>query len=72
MNSAALERLLAEAKASVAELWDVQRPLLISPGHLHELARARTNLIETCQQLHTRNIALLVAAARREPPRDVL
>ena len=72
MDTTALELLLTEAKASAAELLDVRRPLLISPGHLHALARAMTNLIDTCRHLHTRNIALLVQAAAQRERGDVL
>jgi len=72
MNSAALEVLLTEAKTSAAELLDVQRPLLISPGHLHALARSMLDLVDACQGLHRWGLGLLVEAAARREPGDVL
>ena len=72
MNSAALEVLLTEAKASAAELLDVQRPLLISPGHLHALARSMLNLVDACQGLHRWGLGLLVEAAARARRRAVI
>ena len=73
MDGTRLTILLTEAQATMHELWDIQGPVTLSPGAVHDLARAMSDLIDTCQQLHTHNLALRVqAAARHEPPGDVL
>ena len=49
------------------ELLDVAGPITLSPGHLHELARAMLNLTAACEGLHRWGLGLLVAAARQRP-----
>jgi hypothetical protein len=48
-------------------LLDVAGPITLSPGHLHELARAMLNLTAACEGLHRWGLGLLVAAARQRP-----
>ena len=73
MDTARLHLLLTEARAAAQELRDIRRPIVLSPGHLHSLAQCITDLTDTCQGLHRWGLGLLVqAAARREPPPDVL
>jgi len=60
MDAARLTILLTEAQAAADELHDIVGPVTLSPGAIRELARAMTNLIATCQQLHTRNLAFLL------------
>ena len=72
MDSAHLHLLLVEARASAHELLDITRPITLSPGHLHELARALLNLTAACEGLHHWGLTWMVAAARREPPGEVL
>ena len=67
MDSAHLHLLLVEARASAHELLDITRPITLSPGHLHELARAMLNLTAACEGLHRWGLGLLVAAARQRP-----
>jgi hypothetical protein len=67
MDSAHLHLLLVEARASAHELLDITRPITLSPGHLHELARAMLNLTTACEGLQRWGLGLLVAAARQRP-----
>jgi hypothetical protein len=72
MNSATLHLLLAEARGAAEDLMDIQRPIVVSPGLMHNLAHCLLDLMSTCQHLHHQNLRWMVAAARREPPPDVL
>jgi hypothetical protein len=72
MDSATLYVLLAEARGAAADLMDVTRPIVVSPGLMHALAHCLLDLSTTCQHLHTQSLRWMVAAARREPPPDVL
>jgi hypothetical protein len=65
MDSANLVVLLTEARAAAQELRDIQRPILLSPGHLHSLAQCLVDLTDTCQHLHRWGLGLLVEVARR-------
>jgi hypothetical protein len=71
MQSAHLHLLLTEARAAARELRDIQRPIVLSPGHLHSLAQCITDLTDTCQHLHRQSLRWMVAAARQTPPGDV-
>ena len=71
MDSAQLHVLLAEARASAHELLDVRGPITVSPGHLHDIARAMLNLTDACEGLHHWGLRWMVAAARHRPPGDV-
>jgi hypothetical protein len=71
MDSVALHLLLVEARAAASELLDIQRPITLSPGALHDLAHSMLRLVDTCQHLHGWGLGLLVEAARHRPPGDV-
>jgi hypothetical protein len=66
MNSTTLHLLLVEAKATAEELLDITGPVMLSPGHVHELAQAMLNLTDACQDLHRQRLAWMVAAARQQ------
>jgi hypothetical protein len=68
MDSATLHILLVEAKATAEELLDITGPVMLSPGHVHELARAMLNLTDACQDLHGWGLAWMVQAARQQGP----
>jgi hypothetical protein len=72
MDSATLHLLLTEAKATAAELYDVRKPIVLSPGALHTIAESLLNLTDACEGLHHWGLSWMIAAARREPPHDVL
>jgi hypothetical protein len=65
MDSAHLHHLLVEARASAHELLDITRPVVLSPGHLHDIAQAMLNLTDACQHLHGWGMAWMGAAARQ-------
>jgi hypothetical protein len=68
LDNVALRVLITEARASAHELLDVQGPITLSPGHLHELARAMLHLTEACEGLHRWGLRWMVAAAARQTP----
>jgi hypothetical protein len=73
MDSAHLHLLLVEARSTAGELLDVTGPITFSPRDVQALAHSLLRLVDTCQHLHSWGLALLVqAAARREPPGEVL
>jgi hypothetical protein len=72
MDSAHLHLLLVEAKAAAAELVDARHPLLLMPVHLQSLGQCLLDLAGACEQLHGQSLRWMVAAARREPPGEVL
>jgi hypothetical protein len=65
MDSAHLHLLLTEARSAAQELRDIQRPIVLSPGHLHSLAQCLLDLTAACEGLHRWGLGLLVEAARR-------
>jgi len=71
MDSAHLHLLLTEAKAAAAELYDIQRPMLVSPGTLHSLAQSLIDLTTACEGLHQWGLGLMVQATRPQGSREV-
>jgi hypothetical protein len=67
MDSATLHLLLAEARGAAEDLMDIQRPIVVSPGLMHNLAHCLLDLTTTCQGLHAWGLAWMVAAARQRP-----
>src|SRR5262249_29382002 len=66
MDSPQVQCLLTEARSVASELHDIRQPMLISPGHLQAIAQVLLGLVDACEGLHTRNLALLVAACRQQ------
>jgi hypothetical protein len=60
-----------EARSVASELRDIRQATLVTPGHLSAIADVLLGLVDTCQQLHARNLALLVAASRQQRPGEV-
>ena len=71
MDFAQVHLLILEAKSMATELYDIQRPIVVSPGHLHSLAQSLIDLTTACEGLHRWGTAWMVAAARQRPPGDV-
>jgi hypothetical protein len=73
MDLTQVHLLLVEARSAAQELYDIQRPIVVSPGTLHSLAQSLIDLTTACEGLHSWGLVwMLQAAARREPPRDVV
>jgi hypothetical protein len=67
LDSATLHLLLAEARGAAEDLMDIQKPILVSPGLMHNLAHCVLDLVTTCQHLHSQSLHWMVAAARQRP-----
>jgi hypothetical protein len=68
MDNVHLHVLVVEARSAASELHDITKATLVSPGHLHALADVMLALVDTCQQLYARNLALVVQACRQQRP----
>jgi len=63
--------LLVEARSAATELYDIQRPMLVSPGTLHRLAQSLIDLTTACEGLQRWGLGLLVQATRPQEHHDV-
>jgi hypothetical protein len=72
MDFAQVQLLLVEAKSAAQELYDIQRPIVVSPGTLHSLAQSLIDLTTACERLQRWGTAWMVAAARRGDSGEVL
>ena len=71
MDSAHLHLLLTEARGAAEDLMDITKPVVVSPGLMHNLAHCLSDLATTCQHLHQQSLRWMIAAARQTPPGDV-